>query len=182
MTDAELIELLTERSEEAIKATQKEYGWFLYSITFRILKSRQDSEECVNDTLLKMWETIPPFIPKSLKGYIGAVARNTALDIYRKQNASKRNAVFTEVLDECSQCISDYPEEQLELNEISKCISTYLKSVKKEKQMMFIARYYHGYSIDDIVKKRNISEGKVKMTLSRMRKELKKYLEKEGVL
>ncbi|MFI3250731.1 MAG: sigma-70 family RNA polymerase sigma factor [Eubacteriales bacterium] len=181
MNDNDLIELLINRSGQAVEKTQQEYGKYLYNIAFRVLKNREDAEECVNDTLLKVWETIPPQIPKSLKAYVGTVARNISLDTYRKQNSIKRNSEFTELLEESAQCQELNPEKQVELKEVAQCISDYLRNLPEEKRLLFIARYYHGYPLSEIAKARNLTQGKVKMTLMRMRKELKKHLESEGV-
>lgn len=105
MNDHDLIALLTSRSPQAVDETQKEYGKYLYSIAYRVLKNQEDAQECVNDTLLKVWETIPPQTPKSLKAYVGTVARNISLDSYRKQNSAKRNGEFTELLEETAECM-----------------------------------------------------------------------------
>lgn len=181
MNDKDLISLLSSRSPQALEQTQAEYGTYLYRIAFSVLKNPEDAEECVNDSLLKVWQTIPPQAPKSLKAYMGTVARNMSLDAYRKQHSAKRNGEFTELLEETAECMGNSPETQLELKEIAQYISDYLRKAPEEKRLLFIARYYHGYPLADIAKARSLSQGKVKMILLRMRKELKSHLEQKGV-
>ena len=60
MNDQLIIELFFKRCEEAIAATSEKYGKLCKSISDRILKNNEDAEECVSDTYLTLWETIPP--------------------------------------------------------------------------------------------------------------------------
>lgn len=179
MNDSQLLNLFQSRDENAINQTHSVYGNYIYKIAFLVLADKEDTDECINDILLKIWNSIPPLIPKSLKAYIGTLSRNISLDYYRKQHCQKRNSQFTILLDECSQWVRD--DSNIQLHELSDCISSYLNSINDEKQYIFIARFYYGYSIDDISKKRDISISKVKTTLFRMRNELQKRLESDGV-
>lgn len=104
--DQSLIRLFCERNETAIQSTMTEYGKYLSSISYKILKNKEDSEECVNDTLMKAWSSIPPTIPDSLRAYLGAFIRNISLDCYRKQHYSKRNKDFQVMLDECDHLVA----------------------------------------------------------------------------
>lgn len=139
MNDNELIDLLKERSDFAVVKTDKEYGNYIYKIAFSILGNNEDTEECKNDVLFKIWETIPPLVPISLKAYIGKITRNLSLDCYRKQHSLKRKAEFTLLLEESGEWISD--ETNASLGDISESISDYLDTVNDEKQYMFLARY-----------------------------------------
>lgn len=180
--DQDLVDLFRDRAEIAIESTAEEYGGYLFSISFGILKNPQDVEECVNDALWKAWESIPPHLPDSLKAYLGAIVRNLSLDAYRKQHFAKRNCELQVILEECGQisAMEGNPQEVLEYSVLSESISTYLQGQSQEKYYLFLRRYYHGDSISELARKRNLSVSKVKMTLLRMRQELKKYLKKEG--
>ncbi|MFI3250729.1 MAG: RNA polymerase sigma factor [Eubacteriales bacterium] len=179
MIDAEILAMLISRDENGVNTIEKEYGNYIKTIASRVVTSKEDVEECLNDSLLKLWHTIPPVVPKSLKAYIGTVARNIALDCYRKQNTVKRKAEFAELLEEIQQ--SENPESVAVQQEVTSCIDRYLTKISKEKRFLFLGRYYYGYTIAELSKKRNLSESKVKSILFRMRKELKIQLEKDGV-
>lgn len=186
MTDSDhIVQLFLSRSELAISATKQQYGSYCYTIAFNILGNQEDVSECVNDTLFKLWNSIPPTIPKSLKAYIGTVIRHTALDYYKKIKGKKNNSNmnFEVILYELSQCVTNncILEDQVEAGIISDLISKYLMEVSKEKRAIFVSRYYYADSISDISKHLNITQGKVKITLYRMRSQLKEYLEQEGV-
>ncbi|WP_238727761.1 RNA polymerase sigma factor [Lactobacillus delbrueckii] len=65
------------------------------------MRDKEDVEECLNDTCLKAWNTIPPKRPQSLLAYLGRVTRNGALNMVRDQNRQKRAGdQYTTSLDE----------------------------------------------------------------------------------
>ncbi len=90
MEDRQIIELFWNRSENAIEETAKKYEKYCYYIAFNILHSREDSEECVNDTYLKVWENIPPKRPERLSTFLGKITRNLSINRFKQKNAQKR--------------------------------------------------------------------------------------------
>lgn len=183
MQDEKIIELYWERNESAIRETQTVYEKYLSKIIYNVLGNLQDSTECLNDTYFRIWNSIPPNRPAVFSTYIGKIARETAIDAYRKQNRSKRKASeYTLALDEISECVSgrENTEKAVEAKILGKEISSYLRTVSEDKRTVFIMRYYYADSVKDISKHMNMSESRVKSILHRMRKGLKKHLEKEG--
>ncbi|MBQ3869789.1 MAG: RNA polymerase subunit sigma-70, partial [Clostridia bacterium] len=75
MEDREIIALFFDRDEHAIAETEKKYGRYCKYIASRILFNEQDEEEVINDTYLKVWNTVPPNDPPSLKSYVGMICR-----------------------------------------------------------------------------------------------------------
>ena len=184
MNDNEIIKLYFTRSEKAISETDKKYGAYCRGITYDILGSREDSEECVNDTYLKAWNTIPPQQPRSLGALLSAIARNLALNMHRKHSTLKRGGGSTEaVYDELAECIADKQtvENQFDDRELIRLMNSFLAKLGKEKQRMVMKRYDHFRSKSEIAEEMGISEEKVKTTLHRVREKLKKELEKEGI-
>ena len=100
LTDAEIISLYWARDEQAVSETARRYGSYIHAISVQILESEPDAEECVNDTYLKAWQTIPPQKPFSLKDYLGRLVRHLSIDRYRAMRRAKRNIHMTEALDE----------------------------------------------------------------------------------
>ena len=60
MEDNQIIELYWNKNEKAISETDKKYGKYCNYIAYNILQNAEDSNECVNDTYLRTWNTIPP--------------------------------------------------------------------------------------------------------------------------
>lgn len=183
MTDEQIIQLYWERNESAISETQTSYEKYLTKIIYNITGNIQDSTECLNDTYLKIWNSIPPNKPVVFSAYIGKIARETAIDTYRKQNRHKRKASeYTLTLDEIAECVSgnESTEKSVESEILGKEISLFLRGISSEKRKVFVMRYFYADSIKDISLQTNMSEAKIKSILHRTRKELKKHLEKEG--
>lgn len=183
MEDFEIVELYWDRNEQAINETDRKYGKYCRTIAWNILYDRQDSEECVNDTYLQTWNSIPPQRPEKLSTYIGKICRNIAINLYKKMTAAKRGGSETDsCLDEMEEVVghaSDV-EEQVNLSVLTDLIKDFLKSIDKETRIIFVQRYWYMLNVKDIAKENRISESKVKVTLLRTREKLKEYLQQEG--
>ncbi|MBR2943933.1 MAG: sigma-70 family RNA polymerase sigma factor [Clostridia bacterium] len=179
MDDSKIIELYFSRDEKAIEHTSDKYGRLCYYVAYNILKSQEDSEECVNDTYIRLWETIPPTVPQSLGAYSAKITRNLSLDKCKEKGAQKRGENDAppsyEELEACLPSKDGEPVDELILKE---CINTFLASLDKEKRVIFIQRYFYMCEIKEIAKKNFLTEANVKVTLSRLREKFKKHLER----
>ncbi len=184
MEESKIIKLFVKRSEKGLREFKKEYNAYIYRISANILSDIEDVEECLNDVYMKLWETIPPVVPKSLIAYAGKLTRNISLDRYRLQNTKKRkNNELSVVLDELSEIVIDsYDMENVIVNKLMiRRINQYLSGLTKEKRVLFVMRYYYSYSIKEISKHFSMNESTVKMTLMRVRRQLVEVLEEEGM-
>ena len=184
MEDKEIIQLYFNRSEDAISQTAMKYGKYCHTIAYNILHNIEDSEECVNDTYLNAWRTIPPQRPKKLGAFLGIITRNLSIDLYRRCTAEKRGGSEMAIaLDELGDCISslcsmNHHFDEMALVDILNC---FLASLSTEHRKIFMRRYWYVSSIKEISDEYGISESKVKMSLLRSRNQLKAVLEKEGI-
>jgi len=183
MDDSKIIELYWERSEDAITETDIKYGRLCRHIVKNILRSRQDEEECVNDTYLGIWNTIPPQRPNVFSAFVGRIARNQALKKYEYVTAEKRNPEAACSLAELDECVSsrDSVETELESRRIEKAINDFLWSQQEEKRLVFVLRYWNFESIAVISKRSGFSESKITSMLYHTRLKLRAYLESEGI-
>ncbi len=185
MTDGDIIKLYFERSEKAIKETDTKYGSYCMTIAENILRNKADSEECVNDTYLRAWNSIPPKKPQRLSTYLGKITRNLAINRYNHYSAEKRGGGETEsVLSELEECLPSQNTIEKTFDEklLIKSIEAFLKNESKEKRRVFLLRYWYSYSINDIAKETAQSESMVTSTLFRLRNKLREHLEKEGII
>ncbi|MBQ7186943.1 MAG: sigma-70 family RNA polymerase sigma factor [Ruminococcus sp.] len=185
MEDTDIITLFFERSENAVKETQKKYGAVCERIAFNILENSEDSEEAVNDTLMRAWNTIPPQKPKSLGAYLTVIVRNISLDIYRKRLSYKRQSErMTQTLDETAELLPDDKgiESRLDGQAITDAINRFLHSQPRDKRILFVRRYYYFDSIKQLSERFDLTESYITVTLMRMRKKLKQQLSKEGLI
>lgn len=183
MNDIEIVDLYWSRDEKAIKYTDEKYGNYCRKIALNILYSREDSEECVNDTYLKAWNSMPPHRPEKLSTFIGKICRNHAINLYEKLTAIKRGSGQIDAcLDELGEIVSDNSsvEDNLNLKLLTETINAFLAVLPVETRRIFVKRYWYMLSVKDIAKELEISESKVKMTLLRTRKKMKECLMQEG--
>ncbi len=185
MEDKLIVEMYWQRSEAAIERTQDKYGAYCKSIAYGILNSEEDSEECVNDAYVRLWNYIPPNRPESLKAFLARTVRNLALNRCEKQKAQKRGAEkYSLALEELEECIpsSESTENAADAEMLTQSLNEFLACMKPEARRIFMLRYWYFSSVGDIARELNIGESKVKMSLLRSRKSLKNFLEKEGVI
>ena len=183
MEDLQIIGLYLERNEKAITVTEQKYGKYCFCIANNILSNEQDSEECVNDTYSRVWNTIPPQKPNSLKLYLARITRNLALDRVKSKMREKRvGDNLTLALDEISEIVSDGEnvEKYLEARELMQSVNAFLHTLSQRDCNVFVSRYFFLEEIEKIAKKYGLSSSNVSKILSRSRARLKEYLQKEG--
>lgn len=181
MDDNKIIELYFERSERAIAETDKKYGSYARCVCRRVLGDVHESEECVNDTYQKLWESIPPTRPKSLLAYIGKIARNLSISRYRYKRMQKRNSVLDESLEELAAVLPSREGDVCDDITLRECINSFLAALPKRSRVMFVRRYFYSCSIREIAGGLGVSESCVKVTLMRVRDALRERLIKEEI-
>ena len=152
--DRRIITHFLERNEDALRAAQDKYGQYCYSIANNILTNPQDSEECVNDTLNILWNTIPPTVPVSLKAYMGKIIRNLPADSNAEETANCK--LLTEL------------------------INNWLKTLDRPDRIVFLRRYYKCEPLSEIAKLLGVNENKAAQNMHKLRKSLREFLDKKG--
>ena len=183
MEDKKIVDLYFERSESAITATEEKYGRYCHYIAYSILENDEDAKEIVNDTCLKVWNTIPPNRPDCLKSYVGMISRRLSLDRYEKYHAQKRSGEAALVLDELLDCIPDNDSgyDVGENSALKDALNKFVWSLPDKTQKIFVRRYWYSSSIAEIAREYGMKESNVAVLLLRTRKKLKEFLNKEGI-
>ena len=184
MNDREIVELYWQRSERAISETAKKYGQYCRIVAYNILGDSQDSEECVNDTWLAAWNSMPNNRPNRLNPYLAKITRNFALQKIVYRTAKKRGGGEAELaLEELDDCVPSGSciEKELEEKELSEAINRFVDRLPDEEQLAFIGRYWFLASEREIARKQGCSRSKINATLKHTREKLKNYLLQEGL-
>ncbi len=181
--DADLIALFFARDEAAIEETQNKYGSFCRGLARSLLADREDAEECVNEALLALWNSIPPNRPDYFRAYLGRIIRNGALSIYRKANARKRSAAMTVALTELEECIpsGEDVEDRVEKKELTKAIDDWLSTLRERDRMLFVRRYWYGDPVQALADRMGMTPNNASQKLFTLRKQLKTCLERKGI-
>ena len=177
LTDAEIVSLYWDRNERAITETALNYGSYIYAISVQILESEPDAEECVNDTYLKAWNTIPPQKPFSLKDYLGRLVRHLSIDRYRALRRAKRNVNMTDALNELS-VIS--PVTEADNPALTEALDNFLGNLDPTDRALFLGRYWYFYEVSDLARTYGITTNSAYVKLHRMRERLRKHLTERG--
>ncbi len=182
MEDLQIIELYFERNEKAIKETEAKYGKICFRVANNILKSNEDSQECVNDTYLSTWNQIPPTRPNNFMAFLCKITRNLSLKRLEFLTAKKRNSISAISFDEIEGYVSDSQlKTDIDSIELGILISEFLWREKPDARNVFVRRYWFFDSIGDIADRYAFSESKVKSMLFHTRNRLRDYLKKEGI-
>ena len=182
MDDKAIIELYWTRSEKALSETAASYGGYCYAIAHNILSSREDSQECVNDTYLAAWNTIPPQRPAHLAAYLGKITRNICLDRWKQRTRLKRGGGEVPLcLEELSEVVSgsESLENDLIRRETLAAVNAFLSSLPETERRVFLRRYWYADSVSQIAGELGFTESKTLSMLHRTRKKLRKHLAKE---
>lgn len=185
MEDSKIVELYLERNESAISETQEKYEKYLSKIAYNILADIEDSKESVNDTYLRVWNSIPPHKPVRLSAFLAKITRQISIDIYRKKTSKKRiGSEYALSLEELYDCTTSEgnPEKEVDASLLAKSINDWIATIPDVSRKVFICRYFHFDSVKDIANNLEISESNVKTLLYRARLDLKKHLEKEELI
>ena len=184
MDDGKIMELFFARDEQALSAAAEKYEHYLFTIAMNVLSDRQDSEECVNDTWMASWNSIPPQIPRILKAFFGKITRNLSLKKWEADHAAKRGGGEVPlVLDELQECVEDQRIAGWSADGavIKDVLNDFLEELPQDTRRLFVRRYFEMEPVKDLASNFGYSESKVKMTLLRARKTLAERLLKEGI-
>ena len=177
MNDQDIIKLYFERNERAIVETDRSYGKVCMQVSMNILDSRPDAEECVNDTYLKTWNSIPPTTPTSLCAFVCRIVRNLSLNRLRDLRRDCRNRELTVSFEELEECI---PVDESVADQLPALLTDFLRSMEETDRKLFVGRYWHSLSIKDLAEAWNLTPNAVALRLHKTRERLRTYLEKGG--
>ncbi len=176
-TQKQILRLLNARDERALSILSDTSGWLLRSLARRILGSESDAEECVNDVLLEVWDTIPPESPESVSSYACMLTRRTAIDRMRLNTAQKRGGKdYQASLDE----LAEIPANE-DSDELTCIIEEFLDSLSETDRALFMGRYYGFEPVKSLAARLGLSTNAASLRLSRMREKLRTLLTERGI-
>ena len=182
MEDRQIVTALLSRNEKALEMLSEKYRRLYQRILWDILEDAQDVEECANDTLMAVWNSIPPNEPENLPAYVCKLARRIGIDRLRYRTRQKRGGGYEATLSELENCLSAdlciFQEESLHIRQV---LSKFVRQLDGVTQVLFIRRYVYFESVESLAKRFRLSENSVAVRLYRARKKLKKVLEKEEI-
>ena len=181
LSDEEIIALYWDRDEQAISRTDEKYKKFLLSVAFNIVFDDQDCEECLNDTYIDAWNSMPPSKPALLQAFLATIMRRTAIDRYKSRKRQKRIvSELTVSLSELEEIIADESDSSAQTDELARLLSDFVRSLPDRRMYIFMSRYYFARPIGEIASLLDCSESTVNKEIAAIKRELKEKLMKEG--
>ena len=182
MEDKQIIQLYFNRSEQAIEETSSKYGKLTRSVSYRIVRNEEDTDECVSDTYMALWNTIPPENPDPFAAYICKLARNISVKKLRYKTADKRNSFYDVSIGELEEVLTANSDvhKEIEAKELQASINTFLKTLKKTDRVIFVKRFLFNMTLEEISEETGYSKNYINVHLHRTKDRLKAHLTKEG--
>ncbi len=177
VSDAEIVALYFARDEQAIQRTDEKYGQFCLRLAMSILSDSRDAEECVNDTYLKAWNSIPPTRPSSLQAFLGRIVKNVSINRYHENKAQKRSRDFDLSLEELAECI---PAPDEAINDLPDLFNEFLSHLNPTERKLFVGRYWYNYSMETLAKAYGLTANAVTLRIARTRAKLREFLMERG--
>lgn len=178
MKDSEIITLYNKRDERAIYETHKKYENYCMGISLGILQNRQDAEECVNDTYLHAWRSIPPKQPSVLRTYLGKLTRNLSIDRLRTRHRAKRDSEMLVSFEEIKDIL--VATEEATEGELTSLLEAFLDALPETERRLFVGRYWYTYPVAKLAEAYSMTPNAVSKQLARTREKLKVYLNERG--
>ena len=185
MEDSRIVELYWQKNSDAIQESISKYGAYCFTIANNILHSKEDSEECVNDTWLHARNAMPPQKPTKLQMFLAKITRNISFNRFNARSAEKRGGgEINLVLDELEECVATETdiEREFEARALEQCVRLFVRSLPERDGNVFVRRYFFAETVSEIAKRYGLTENNVMVILSRTRKKLKSHLIKEGFI
>lgn len=178
MNEREITQKLIKGDSDALEIIITEYNSYVTAIVRTILceyKNEADIQGLVNQVFFLLWKNCQKIdFSKcdSIKYYLGAIARNTAI-------TEKRKFMKYSPLDENIFIEDTNPYSQIELREV---ILSAVKELDAKSQIILLKFYFQGKTIQKIAYEECLSQTAVKSQLKRSREKLKKILERGGIV
>lgn len=184
LSDDEVVALYFKRDERAIFETDRKYRDFLISVAYRIINDHLDCEECLNDTYLSIWNSVPPTKPSPLKSFAAAIMRRKALDRYRQKTSQKRipQALIGSLSDFEYFLSDDSIDDEINKNDLARLISDFVKGLPERRRYVFVTRYHMGQTVAEISHALGCSSSLINKEINAIRNELIEILTEEGFI
>ena len=185
MTDQQIISLFQARDERAVSELSEKYRKTIMNIARRHLRSAEDAEECLNDVMMKLWQSIPPAEPSSLEAFIVTVTQRMAINMAERQQAKKRGGgIAAESLEAVGAAIParENVEDALRHRMLTKAVERFLRTLSDDAQTIFVEHWHNGSAPREIAVKFGLTGVHVRKSLMQTRRKLKRFLTEEGLL
>ena len=182
MKDTQILTVWRSSPDEGLELARQHYGKYIRKIAFSVLHNEQDAEEVENDVLLGLWQHLQSEDIESLKGFLGKLSREEAIDRLRRKAAARRGQGQQEAAwEELADCFPGEESDPLEAWAVRKAWDAFLRGLPEKKRKLFLCRYWYGLSVKECAEAFHMKEGAVKTALLRCRETFREFLKREEI-
>lgn len=178
LRDHEIVALYHARDERAIEVSQRQYGRYCHTVSMNILNSHPDAEECVNDTWVAAWNTMPPKRPENLCAYLGKLVRNISINRLKSLRRACRDTSLTVAFEELEDILP--APDDTDSNIICTWLDEYLATLPQLDRQLFVGRYWYNHSVKELAKYHRLTPNAATKRITRAREGLRAYLTERG--
>ncbi len=171
----QLVERIARGDGRALRSAYDAHAGRVLALALRIVRSRAEAEDVVQDTFLEVWRRAPEYDAArgELSSWILSMARSRCIDRVRRARVRARHA---EQVHHVSPDFGDQLEERLAMSEHGERVRTLLLALPKEQREALQLAYFEGLTQQEIAERSGIPLGTVKtrlrLSLEKLAKEL----------
>ena len=168
----------TEEQRSMVERLYIDQKQTMYHTAFAILKNKQDAEDAVHETFLRIITNIDKLSDigsEKIKSFVIIVVKNIAIDIYRKRQKN----VIVDVPEDDDANISEVERKVLESSEYD-ILNKVVGMLPETQRNVLILKYYHDMTTADISAMLGVTASAVRTRICRAERKLAKLLEEEN--
>jgi len=182
----ELVQQCRRGDPQAWEQLIAEYRGLVYSICLPFANSREDAEDLVQDTFVKIWHNLGSYDPSrgELKSWISTVARNQRVDRFRRDSQQRHTQSLDEGWDHSDTLslsdrlpdLNPSPADSAATRQVIEMVTRAVEQVAPEMREVVKLRFIFEMDNQEIAHRLRIPEGTVKSRTSRGRVQLMNLL------
>ncbi len=180
INERNFVKQLKKKNEDALLYVIENYGWVLKTVVKRQMGTLPHLwDDCMNDTLLTVWENIESFDPakSEFQNWLAGVCRFKALTYVRKYIEFSRE----DLVEQMPEWEDEAAQREFLRREYEEEVGRILSYLKKDDAVIFRLIYLEGLSMDEVAKRMNMSKTAIYGRMSRGRKQIRKSIGESGV-
>ena len=171
--DIELVDKLRKGNVDAFDQIFKKYGDRLFGFVFKYLKSKEETEELIQDVFLKIWENRKNIKKESsFKSYLFTIAYHDICAVFRQKQIEVK--IKADFLLNKNQTVDT--EDQIEYRSMLDFVDKLIEKLPEKQKIIFIKSRKQGKSTKEIAEEMNLAPGTVDNQISKALKFLRENL------
>jgi RNA polymerase sigma-70 factor (ECF subfamily) len=178
--DSEIIALVTQGNHRAYEVIILRYQKLVFNVIYQIVKQQESAADLTQDTFLKAYQAINTFKQgAALRPWLLRIASNTALNHVRSTRPYQSLEQLLEDLPGQEPASNDDVAKKIELKMNEEKLIEILETLQPQHRHLFLLRYQHDLSYEDISAVLDVPVTTIKSLLFRVRSKVRLLMSRE---